>query len=83
MIWAEVKAKQYMKRLRRELNYHNKGADDEERVQLPSLRRKDYSQALLRPRKEQRADALKTRTAGSGDMTKNGCNSTAKVDCSG
>ena len=72
-----------MKQLRGELGYHNKATDDEERVQLPSLRRKDYSQALLRPRKEQRADALKTRTARSSDMTRSGCSSKAKVDYSG
>ena len=72
-----------MKPLRRELSYHYKGVNDEERAQVPSLRRKYYSQALLRPRKEQRADALKTRTTRSGDMTRNGCNSTARVDYSG
>ena len=33
---------------------------------------------MLRPRKEQQVDALKTKTAGSGDMTRNGCKSTIK-----
>ena len=57
----KVKACGTRKRPKGELNHHNKGAEDEERGQLPSLKKKDYSQALLGPRKKQRADALKTK----------------------
>ena len=63
------------KRPKGELNHHNKGAEDEERGQLPSLKKKDYSQALLGPRKKQRADVL--RTAGSDDKTESGHESAA------
>ena len=60
-MYRKVKARGTRKRPKGELNHHNKGAEDEERGQLPSLKKKDYSQALLGPRKKQRADVLRTK----------------------
>jgi hypothetical protein len=39
-MYRKVKADSTRKRPKGELNHHNKGAEDEERVQLPSLRRR-------------------------------------------
>ena len=39
-MYRKVKVRGTRKRPKGELNHHNKGAEDEERVQLPSLRRR-------------------------------------------
>ena len=46
-MYRKVKANSTKKRPKGELNHHNKGTEEEERAQLPSLKIKDYSQRCL------------------------------------
>ena len=76
-MYRKVKARGTEKRLKGELNHHNKGAEDEERVQLPSLRRRTTVKRRLDQGRSNGPMHGRLRTAGSSDKIESGHESAA------